>query len=277
MAELELGVGQQDPALGGDRTGSLVDSQREVLECVDQCVTEPLPGLGHRDVFVVVPLLGLGGGGEDRRIQAGGLGEAGRQVVAAHGAAGAVVGQARAGEVAAGHALQRHHVQAAAAQSPAGHLGGDVLGRQHVVGHQISQLLEPEQADRGEDPALVRDPRLQGMVVRADPVGGDHQHLCRLRGVRPGGHVQLPHLAADGMVPAGQHRRGQQGLRAPVPFSAHRSARLRRPRCAPRPGRCRCGAGSPAARSAPPRPSRPRGQPAGPHRCRPPPARDRRN
>src|SRR5690625_7494047 len=65
------------------------------------------------------------------------------------------------------------------------------------MGDQIGQLLEPEQGDPGQQAALVGDTGLQGVVVGADPVGGQHQHLGGGGGIHAGGHVQLAGLAAD--------------------------------------------------------------------------------
>src|SRR5699024_9166766 len=54
--------------------------------------------------------------------------------------------------------------------------------------------------------ALVRDARLQRVVVGADAVGRDHQHLLGPRRGDARGHVQLADLAGDDVVPARQLR-----------------------------------------------------------------------
>ena len=55
---------------------------------------------------------------------------------------------------------------------PAGNLLRNV-GRDHMVGHQIGQLLEPPQRQLGQHGALVRDLRVEHEVVGRDPVRGD--------------------------------------------------------------------------------------------------------
>src|SRR5699024_4429181 len=76
---------------------------------------------------------------------------------------------------------------------------------------------------------LVGDTGLQGVVVGADPVGGQHQHLGGGGGIHAGGHVQLADLAADDVVPAlepggGDERGGGQGHAPAFPSVAAASA-----------------------------------------------------
>ena len=76
---------------------------------------------------------------------------------------------------------------------------------------KVRELLEPEQADPGEQAALVGDAGLQGVVVGADAVGGDHQHLLRGRRGDARRDVQLADLPGDDVVPARQLRGLDQG------------------------------------------------------------------
>ena len=81
-----------------------------------------------------------------------------------------------AGEVAAGDAFDREHVQLLADHRAALDGGGDAAvdrGREHVVLH--AELVEPPQAQLGQDAALVRDLAGQDVVVGADAVAGHHQ------------------------------------------------------------------------------------------------------
>jgi hypothetical protein len=111
----------------------------------------------------------------------------------------AVVGQSGAGQVAARHALHRHHVEPAAEHRPAAQLllvrvqDGRHLAharRDQVAGHQVGQLLEPPHRQPGEHRALVRDGGRQHHVVRRQPVAGDQQQVLVVDG------VELAHLAA---------------------------------------------------------------------------------
>ena len=104
----------------------------------------------------------------------------------------AVVEQPGAGEVAAGHALDREHLEPLAHDRAAGdgvgHVGGD-----DVVGHQVGQLVEPPQRHPGQDLALVGDGGVEDEVEGRDPVAGDHQQPAGvLAGVEP---VEVAHLA----------------------------------------------------------------------------------
>ena len=77
----------------------------------------------------------------------------------------------------------------------------------HMVGN-VAQLVEPPQAQLGQDAALVRDFAGEHVVVGADPVAGHHQDLV-LRGPRCGQvrrYVQVADLAGVDVGPAGQLR-----------------------------------------------------------------------
>ena len=149
----------------------------------------------------MLPELGLGGGREDRRGQAGGLGQPLGQGDAADGAALSVLDQAGAGEVAAGHALDRVHLQPPADHGTSGDLGGNVEGDE-VVRDDVGELLEPPGAQGGEDLALVRDRGRQDVVVGADAVRGDHEeHVLPAPWAVGSGGVDVPDLAAGAVLP----------------------------------------------------------------------------
>ena len=120
-----------------------------------------------------------------------GLGQAGRQHDTADLAGPLVVQQSRAGQVAAGHALHRDHLQFAHHQRAAQHLVGDprVVGRAGQVVGRLD-VIEEEHAHRGQDAALVRDLVVQDVVVCGDAIGGDEQQVLVVDG------VQLANLAA---------------------------------------------------------------------------------
>ena len=84
-----------------------------------------------------------------------------------------------------------------------GDLGGHVQG-DHVVVHDVGQLLEPPRAQRRQHGALVRDRRAEHVVVGADPVARDHEDDVVAPDRVPGlGRVELTHLAGDEEAPAG--------------------------------------------------------------------------
>ncbi len=111
-AELELGVGEDDPALGRVLGAARVDLDRDPPQLLHQRpVADDLGGAVEVDVLVVVADLGLGRRGEDRLRQLVGLEQVGRQLDPADRAAVLVFLPARAGEVAAHDALDRVHLQ----------------------------------------------------------------------------------------------------------------------------------------------------------------------
>ena len=110
-AELELGVGDDD-ALGQRVVGALdVGLQGALAQLVGPHRADQFDHLVERDVLVVVSQFGLGGRGEQRLRELAGLDQPGRQRDAAHLAGLLVVDQPRAGQVAAGHGLDRHHLE----------------------------------------------------------------------------------------------------------------------------------------------------------------------
>src|SRR5215210_7014473 len=109
-AELELRVGDDDAALQRMCGGELVQGERGRLD-----LTEPLiahePGRGREVDVLVVTLLRLRGGREDRLGKPVRFPQPGRELVAAHDARPRVVLPARAGQVAAHDALDREHLE----------------------------------------------------------------------------------------------------------------------------------------------------------------------
>lgn len=93
--------------------------------------------------------------------------------------------QPRPGQVAAGDALHRHHVQPVDDHRAAPDAGGDI-GADDVVADDIGELLEPPQRQLVEDGPLVGDRRRQHLVEGRDacpwPPSG-----CRRRASRRAG------------------------------------------------------------------------------------------
>ena len=88
-AELELGVGQDDAALPGDRLGAGVDVEGEVAQRPRVGLADGVDDGGEVDVLVVLAELGLGRGREDRLGQPAAVLEPRRQRDAADAAGGA--------------------------------------------------------------------------------------------------------------------------------------------------------------------------------------------
>ena len=139
---------------------------------------------------LVVAGLGLRRRREDRRRQALGLAQAGRELDPGDLAGRLVVLPARAGDVAAHDALDREHLQPADDHRAAAHVVRHALGRRdEVVVDDVAGLREPERRQAGQHRALPRDPVRMHDVVRRDPVAGDHQDAVAQR-------VHLSDLAA---------------------------------------------------------------------------------
>ena len=98
------------------------------------------------------------------------------------------------GEVAAGHALDGHHVEPLAHDRPAEDLLRHVVVAQHVVLDDVVQLREPPLRQLREHRALVGHEAVEHEVEGADPVGGHHQQPVALA-LRQARRVQLAHLA----------------------------------------------------------------------------------
>ncbi len=188
-AELELGVGQDDPPLGSVPGSELVQLDRDPAEFLHQGpVADQLGGLVEGDVLVVLAELGLGRRGEDRAGQAVRLRQAGGQPDPADRAGLAVLAPARSGKVAPDDALDRVHVEPPDQHRLTPDFLGNVLDREQVVGDDRIGPVEPEGRHRGQDPALVGDRVGQDHVVDRDPIRGDQEQVVT-------GFVDLAHLA----------------------------------------------------------------------------------
>ena len=197
-AELELRVGEDDPALARVRGAELVDGDREAAQLLEQrAVADDLGGAVEVHVLVVVADLGLGRGREDRLGQLLGLLQPVRQLDPADRAGGLVVLPARPGDVAAHDALHRHHLEPLDQHRAAAELLGHVRERDQVVRADLAGALEPEGRQPGEHLALVRDRRGMHDVVGGDPVGGDEQQAVFADG------VDVPHLPAGEVCQSG--------------------------------------------------------------------------
>ena len=94
-AELEFRVGDDDSLRQGVVGGAAVGRQGEIAQLVGALGADHVDHVGERDVLVVFAELGLGGRGEQRRVELAGLGQAGRQRDAADLAGLLVVQQIR--------------------------------------------------------------------------------------------------------------------------------------------------------------------------------------
>ena len=101
----------------------------------------------------------------------------------------AVLGQPGAGEVAAGDALDREHVQLLAEHRPAvdggGHPASTVEASTWCA--TSASWSNHHRLSCGQDAALVRDLAGEDVVVGTDAVAGDHQDARPGRGVRMAG------------------------------------------------------------------------------------------
>ena len=128
----------------------------------------------------------LGGWGEDGFGQAIGFAEACRQLDAADGAGLLVVLPSGAGEIAADDALHGEHLGAFdqhAATVQLAEIGLELAGKlcgiggDEVVGDDVSEKVEPEERELGEDLAFVGNAAAQDVVEGGDAVGGDEEEL----------------------------------------------------------------------------------------------------
>ena len=193
-APLQLGVGHDHPPARGVSGRLAVHEQG----------AEPQPGgpvLAHRlgqpleRHVLVVPAVGLRRRRKNRLRQLVPLPQPGRQLHPAHRPGGPVLLPPGPGQVAAGHALERHHRRlphqhGAADQLLAAERRRQVrrVSAQQVV--RVAEAVQPEGGEGGEDVALARDAGRQHPVEGAQPVGGHDGE-----GVRPE-VVHVPHLAA---------------------------------------------------------------------------------
>ncbi len=180
--------------------------------------------LGIRHRLVVLPLGRLGRRGEDRLLEARAVDETLREADAAHVAVRGILPQSPSGQVGASHTLDGQHLQPSNEDRPTSNLRRHV-GRQHVVGHDLGELLEPPQRELGEDRPFVGDRGLEDEVEGRDPVRGDEEQLvltCPAPAVQR--RVEVAHLAGVEVHETGD----RQGLgRHGHSLSAARSSRRR--------------------------------------------------
>ena len=210
-AELELGVREDDAALTRELLRTRVDREGQVAQRARVRLADRRHDRLVGDVLVVLADRRLRGGREDRLRQARAVRQAAGQRDAAHRSVRPVLDQAGAREIAAGHALDREHVEAAADHRPAcdgvGHTRRPDLGRDQVVAHDVREQLEPPERELRQHAALVGDGGRQHEVVRADAVARDDEDDVPVLG-RGGGaglrDVQVPDLPRVDVSPAWQ-------------------------------------------------------------------------
>ena len=162
-----------------------------------------------------MPLLGLGGGGEDGLRQTVRQAQARRERHAADSPAGLIFLPAAASQVAPHHALHRqgpgllHHHGAARQQVPVGlQPRGPGAVPPEVVGHQVGGGLKPVGGHGREDAALVGDALRHHAVKSTDAVRGHDEELAAQV-------INVPHLApaedGKGQVGAEQDGHGTPG------------------------------------------------------------------
>ena len=215
-AELELGVRDDDALRAGIVGRGGVDGQRRVAQARADIGADDLDHALEADVLVVQAELGLGRRGEDGLGDLRRLDEALGQHDAAHGPVDVVGLLAGAREVAAHDALDGQRAclldEHRAAGEVAG-VGSEALGevrhvgRDHMVGDEVRETLEPELRDAREDLALVGDLIGQDVVERGDAVGDDEQQavaaivdvadLAAAVGTEFLGHLDPPRVAVN--------------------------------------------------------------------------------
>ena len=124
----------------------------------------------------MIALLRLGGRGEDGLGQAGSLGESLWQLNAAYAAGCLVLLESRTGEITAGDALERKHVELLHDHCAAKDFLGDALVIERS-GQVVGEVdgVEEELRRRREHAALVGDSRLEGVVIGGNAVGDHHE------------------------------------------------------------------------------------------------------
>ena len=245
QAELEFGVGDDDALLERDGGRGLVQRDRDVPDLGGQLGADHLDGFLKRDVFVVLTHLGFGRWGVDGLGQTAGVVQAFGKLHATHRAAVLVFLPTAAGQVATHHSLYRNRFQALHQHGAAGDLwclfGADHALRRvtgEVDGTNVqpfgAELLEPKQAQAGEQSALAGDGLTHDDVERTDAVGSHHEDAVVTDGV----------VVAD--FAASQQRQGGQGRGVqcrshepnylsspPAPTPLWRNAGPSRSRCVP--------------------------------------------
>ena len=156
--------------------------------------------------FVIDPKLHLGVGQQDSPL-GGHLIAAGVRVFA----------QAAAGQVGAGYAFDWEHLEAPH-EDRAPLDGGGNVGGHDVVGHEISELVEPPERQLGQHDTLVRNGAIEHEVEGGEPVGGNEQEVVGVGGaVGLAGGVEVADLAGVDVDVAGEVDRGGVHRRDPEP------------------------------------------------------------
>src|SRR5688572_13155481 len=203
-AELELRVGEDDPALARVRGAQLVYGYRQPPQLLEElAVPDDLGRAIEVHVLVVVAHLGLGRRREDRLGELLGLLEPIRELDPTDRAGRPVVLPARPGDVAANDAFDRCHLQALDQHRAPAELLGHVGDRDQVVRADVAGALEPEGRQPGQDLALVRDRRGVHDVVGRDPVRRHEQQPVLAYG------VDIPHLPAGEVLESGSFAHGR--------------------------------------------------------------------
>ena len=173
-AELELGVGQDDPACERVLGAVAVDRERGIAQALGQIAVADQSGRALEIDRLVVADLGLGRGGEDRLWQPVGLLEAGRELDPRDLAAPLVVLPAGPAEIPAHDAFDRQHPQPFDDHRATADLVRHALGdRLEMAGDDPIGLLEPERREPREHGPLVWNRGRMDHVVGRDPVGCD--------------------------------------------------------------------------------------------------------
>ena len=165
-------------------SGALVERDRCLAEGLGGFLTDELHGLGVVDRLVMIADGGLGRRGEEDLVELGGVLIALTELLAVDGLGLLIFLPPRAGEIAAGDALDLDHVDlldehgASAKIFLVGLEFGRILidvGGDEVVLH--AEELHPEERELVEDLTLVGHAAGQDHVEGADAVGDDHQEL----------------------------------------------------------------------------------------------------
>ena len=189
--ELELGVGDDDPAgqrvvraLLVERDRAVADLRSELLAAAREGLLEDLDALLVADILVVVTDLGLGGRRVDRLRQLVALVEPLRELDPADRAVLLVARPAGAGDVAADDALDRDHGELLHQHAvPVKLRCAEELrhirrvGRDHVVRQDVLRVVEPELGHLGQDRAFFGDLIFQNDVKCRDAVRCDEDQV----------------------------------------------------------------------------------------------------
>jgi hypothetical protein len=200
VAELELGVGKDQPARLGNRRGLGEDAQRGIPDRPGLVGAHQLHRALEADVLIVLAQLRLERRGVDRFGQPVAVAQALGKRDAADAPRGLVLQPARADQIAAHDRFDRMHLQLVHQHGALGDARGKMLTKRGMRGGEVvahAEPAEPPQAQLGEQRALLGDAGLQHVVEGADSVRGDHEHA-----VGHGGRgVEVADLARVDMRP----------------------------------------------------------------------------